>query len=229
MSRLWLKIGISVVLTAMLSLSGCAGISSVSQHSAEDIRFRAEDYIIDKQYSEAAIELEMAVSLAPQNSDHALRYGEILEVLTRWQDARSCYQNALSELPTKHPRRSELSYRLALLALFKLNDPQAVTTLTQQLPIDTPRYYDIQGILATRMKSPREALTLFNRGLAAKPNKEVAARILQHATDAYVALNETEKAFGTLFNAINLADQKPALSQDIEADWNALKEKYGEY
>ncbi|MDF1580712.1 MAG: tetratricopeptide repeat protein [Desulfuromonadales bacterium] len=212
-----------------LILSGCAGTPAPPQRSAEDLRLSAESHITDRQFSAAAAELAAAIKLAPDDADHALRYGEILEVLSRWQDARTHYQKGLEHLPPEHPRRNEFIYRLSLLALFKLDDPETAKQLSQQLSENSAAYYDIQGVLTARDGDMRDALRFFNRGLAAQPSKEVAARILQHATTAYVRLDQIPAAFGTLFNAINLAGRKPALEKEIEADWSALKEKYGEY
>lgn len=212
----------AVVLLALCLtlLSGC--IHPVSDPlTAEEHRLRAEQLIIGRDFAAAAAELELALRKNAGDGDLHLRHGEILEAAGRPLEALTAYERAQRFLNRDDPRQQELTYRLALLEAGELDRAEQAEKRLAELPEGSIPRLDLQGVIALGKGEARQALLLYNQALQQGPAKDMAARILYHASLAYHRLGDVKNAYGMLYRAVNLADNE-ALLKEIELFFKQL-------
>jgi tetratricopeptide (TPR) repeat protein len=215
---------ISLLLTLCLLLpAGCALFAGAPPGTAEEHRSRAEGLVSSRDYAGAADELAHALRLAPRDGELYLRAGEVLEAADRSQEAADIYDRGRRALPADEPLQAELAWRLALLQALRLDRPQRAEELLPALPAASAARADLEGVLALAEGKPREALILFSSALQRGPQKQTAAAILYHAALAYHRLGDEKNTFGSLYQAINLAEHL-GLTRDIEAFFRALSQ-----
>lgn len=204
----------------LIPLSGCVHPAS-DPLTAEEHRLRAEQLIIDRDFAAAAAELELALRKTAGDADLHLRHGEILEAAGRPQEAFAVYEKAQRLLSRDDPRQQELIYRLALLEASKLDRAEKAEKRLAELPEGSIPRLDLQGVIALGKGEARQALLLYNQALQQGPAKEMAARILYHASRAYHHLGDVKNSYGMLYKAVSLADNE-GLIKEIELFFSQL-------
>lgn len=214
----------AALLLLFLTLAGCALLRPPPDPAAAQAhRNRAENLIFTKDYPAAAQELALAIHANPDDGDLYLRHGEVLEALGKNREARATFEKGRKIVAPGDALREELTYRLALLLVAKLDETVTAQKLMDELPEGAVARRDVEATLALNEGRGREALRLLNEALEQKPTRERAARILYHAAQAYRLLGDNDNATGALYQAINLTSAL-ALTADIEALWHTLKD-----
>lgn len=205
----------AVLLLCVLStLTGCAA-ARPDRAAAEQHRQNAQAKTIDRDFTGAATEMALALEKDPKNGQLYLENGEILEAADRPQEAAATYDKGRRVLRDQPSLHQELTYRLGLLAAGRLDDGPGLQKLLTELPVASIPRRDLEGLLALRQGEARQALVIFNDALQMKPGKGMAARILYHAALAYHRLGDDKNTFGSLYRAVNLAEDV-GLLREIE-------------
>jgi tetratricopeptide (TPR) repeat protein len=214
------------LLTLLLfALGGCTIFAPKPDPvSASEHQTRAERLIINKQYQQAAVELDLALRKNPERADLYLRYGDLLESLSELAGARSCYETALKKTPPTDPARIDLTYQLGLLYATKLESEEQARIILKKLPHNSLPRKNLEAALTLQDGDGRKTLILLNEMLQTSLPRDMAARVMYQAALAYHLIGDAKNATGSLLKAISYAENL-ALTRDIEIFWNKLNDE----
>jgi tetratricopeptide (TPR) repeat protein len=204
-----------------LLLSGCAW-SAGTGTTVETHLARADALVEQRDYLGAAEAVGRASRQRPGVPSLVLRQGELLEAAGRPEAARKAYLRGMAEESADLVEKQELHYRLLLLLTLKLADAAGARPLLVQLPADSPRHLDAQGVLAYADGRYQEALLLFEQARETTAEQDLRARALYHTALAYARAGDPDLARLALFHAVNQA-QSLGVRKDIELFFSRLQ------
>jgi tetratricopeptide (TPR) repeat protein len=200
-----------------MSLAACSFSATAKEERSAQLQMHlaAGDVAwLGRDYAAAGNAYGAARLLVPADPALDFRLGMVQEHLGNYGVAADFYRTALKEKNLPDELRHELTYRLALLAAFRLQGGEQVPALLSTLPPTSAYAADLQAVLALLAGDGRKALAALNTARSLPLTQEMSSIILYHAARAYYLTGEVDRALRSLFDAINLAGYAP-VTKDI--------------
>jgi len=159
---------------------------------------RAQQLIGLKRYSEAAKELQTALSLNPESA-------EALALFSICQAEMGNIEEAIKTIRVAISKQPDNDYHLYLLALFhynqqKLDESEKVIRNAIAFQPHNPDYFGLLSAIKMHQKEYQQALDYANEGLAADPDN---LQCLNIRSQALFKLDKKEDAYSTIQHALN--------------------------
>lgn len=218
---------VSLLLLSLLQLAGCAtsGKTPTSGLSAEEYRQQAYHSIYEKRYADSAKLLEKALVLEPSGADYLL-LGDIQEALRQYRPARSSYQKG-HQIDVDEELKQLFIFRWATLEALEFKDSAKASELALLLPEGSPAALNLQALQAIEKNHFDTALRLTEQISSSTAEQEMKGWAHYHAANAWIAVGNKNKAFQSLFFAINHA-RGHGLVDRITRLWEELKQPLAE-
>lgn len=165
-----------------------------------------------------------ALQLAPDDAQLSFRFGYVSEMIGNYSDAAGAYRAALKIKEIPASLHDDLTFRLALLEAFHLNNEKQVPLLLAKLPAESAYAADLQAVLALLAGDGRNALLALNQARSFPLTQELSSIILYHAARAYFLAGDSDRAIQNLYEAINRAGSSP-ITKDIEGFRDFLRSR----
>lgn len=206
----------------LTALAGCATTARNAGLTPEQHDANAQNLVLKKNYTEAALELEQALQKNPDATRLYLQRADLLEITGRTREARRTYQSTLEILGADALHYSEVLWRLALLQADAFGEAAATRRLAAELPEESFRSHDAFGMAALAEGDPAAALEHLKQALALAEDNDSKGWALYHAALAYRKKGDMKNASASLYHAINLGENL-ALVSKIEKLWEQIQ------
>ncbi len=198
----------------LIVLAGCM--------PAPEKNVTAADHLLKKDHTQALRELDQALAKESGRTELYLQRGGLLEIAGKAGAARRNYERALKEIAASDPGYPEILWRLALLLAEDFDDASTAGKLAEQLPENSHLREDASGMAELAAGDLSAALDWFNQALSSARSNDARGWTLYHAALTYNRKGDEKNAFGSLYHAINQAENA-ALVHKIEILWDDMR------
>lgn len=190
---------ICIILALALPLSACSLPRVIVLHdplSADEHVQLGAIYDGRKQHDLAVKQYQAAIE---KDHKHAAAWNRLADSAYRlgaWDDAEKAYRRVLKLQPSSGEARNNLAW---VLLRKDTSIDEALVLAKEAIDLDPgrrPYYLDTLGVVLTRLKQPKEAISALEGSLASLPQDqpELLAEAYDHLADAWLVLQDPRAA-----------------------------------